>query len=166
MTDGNSKTIRILCCTLLPLLWATLGCGDGRPGRAPISGQVLIDGKPLTYGFVQFIPDNARLATGKLDEQGRFALTCFEDNDGAVVGINHVTVTAREPIGGTKVRWHAPKKYADKKTSGITQDVSDATDSLVLNLTWDGGKPFVEVAEGAGSGSAAESEDKGSWRPK
>jgi hypothetical protein len=141
---------RFIPLSLLPF---TVGCGDGRPSRVPIAGQVLIDGKPLSYGFVEFIPDNARPSSGKLDEQGRFRLSCFEANDGAVAGINHVAVTAREPIGGNKVRWHAPKKYADRKTSNITQDLNKPTDSLVLNLSWDGGKPFVEIAEGTGANS-------------
>jgi len=122
----------------------------------PISGKVLIDGEPLTYGFVQFIPDNARPAQGKLDANGRFSLSCFEANDGAVIGVNHVTVSACEPIGGLKMRWHAPKKYANPETSGLTEEVTEPNNSMVINLSWDGGHPFVEQPEGAG---AAETEE-------
>jgi hypothetical protein len=145
---------------------AFLGCGDGRPARVPVSGQVLIDGKPLTYGSVQFIPDNARAAQGKLDGQGRFTLSCFEANDGAVVGLNRVAVNACEHIGGVKMRWHAPKKYADAKSSGLSQNVTEATESLAINLTWDGGKPFVEVAEGEGGREPEEKVRFGSGRTK
>lgn len=137
------------------LIWtlvATAGCGDGRPARVPISGQVLIDGEPLKYGSIQFVPENARASQGRLDEEGRFSLSCFGAKDGAVRGVHQVVVTAREPIGGLKVRWHAPKKYADYATSNLKQEVTEPTDSLVIDLTWDGGKPFVEVAEGAGAG--------------
>src|SRR5690242_13923202 len=55
------------------------GCSDGRPARVPISGQVLIDGQPLKFGVVKFIPDNGRPSSGNLDENGRFTLHCFDD---------------------------------------------------------------------------------------
>jgi hypothetical protein len=162
LTNPNSMVayLFVLLCA------SAIGCGDGRPMRVPISGQVLIDGKPLAYGFVEFIPDNARASMGKLDKQGKFSLTCFELNDGAVVGTNRIAVTAREPIGGNKVRWYAPKKYADKKTSGLVEEISEANDSLELRLSWDGGKPFVEVAEGEGGPRpAGEVERAGQARP-
>ncbi len=114
------------------------GCGDHRPTRVPVSGQVLIDGKPLDYGFVRFTPLDSRAATGALDKEGRFKLTCFEPNDGAVTGHHIVTVMGQEPIGETILKWHAPKKYADPSTSGLTQEIAGPTDNIVINLTWDG----------------------------
>jgi hypothetical protein len=42
------------------------------------------------------------------------------------------------------MKWHAPKKYFRYKSSGLTEEITGPTDSLVINLTWDGGKPFVE----------------------
>jgi hypothetical protein len=47
-------------------------------------------------------------------------------------------------LGASANRWHAPKKYIDHATSGLTVEISEPTDSLVINLSWDGGKPFVE----------------------
>jgi hypothetical protein len=127
---------------IFPLL---SGCGDGRPSRVPISGQVLIDGQPLKHGFVTFVPTGARASVGKLDDQGRFTLGCFEQADGAVVGLHRVQVAAGELLSETRTRWHAPKKYADFKTSGLEKEVSESTDTLQIELTWDGGKPFVEI---------------------
>src|SRR5690348_8737102 len=75
------------------------GCGDGRPTRVPVSGQVLIDGKPLTFGYVRFAPADTRASTGSLDSQGHFKLTCFQPGDGAVFGLHQVTVMGQEPIG-------------------------------------------------------------------
>jgi hypothetical protein len=123
------------------------GCNDGRPARVPVSGQVLIDGQPLKYGQIQFIPDNARLSGGRLDAEGRFTLSCFEKNDGAVLGLHRVTITAGEFVSSSQTRWHAPKKYADVTKSDLTQQVSDFANDLVINLTWNGGKPFVETYE-------------------
>jgi hypothetical protein len=124
-----------------------MGCGDGRPPRVPVSGQVLIDGKPLTFGTIQFIPAGARASQGSIDKEGNFTLTCFDQGDGAVPGNLAVAVIAAEPIGSTKMRWHAPKKYADHRTSGLTHDLAGPDDRVVINLSWDGGKEFIEVLD-------------------
>jgi hypothetical protein len=121
------------------------GCGDGLPRRVPVSGKVLIDGQPLKCGFVRFIPTGARPSGGKLDAEGRFTLACFEGDDGAVPGKHRIEVAANETLSATKVRWHAPKKYNDFATSGLEQDITEPTDSVVINLSWQGGKPFVET---------------------
>jgi hypothetical protein len=120
------------------------GCGDGRPERVPIAGQVLIDGRPLAHGSVMFVTDNHRPAGGILDQEGRFQLTCYEAGDGAVRGSHKVKITATEQVGESAVRWHAPKRYADEKTSGIVVVVDEAKDDVVIELTWDGGASFVE----------------------
>jgi hypothetical protein len=120
------------------------GCGDGRPSRLPVSGQVLIDGQPLSYGYVKLVPTGARASGGYLDEQGRFTLGCYAKDDGVIPGSHKVEVNAGEMISATKRLWHAPKKYSSYNTSGLTQEITEPTDSLVINLTWDGGKPFTE----------------------
>ncbi len=51
---GSLILLTTLSVVVLP------GCGDGRPTRVPISGQVLIDGKPLTTGAVRLVPAGAR----------------------------------------------------------------------------------------------------------
>jgi hypothetical protein len=132
------------------LLLLTSGCGDGRPKRVPVSGQVLIDGKPLTLGSIYFVPTAARPASAEIGPDGRFTLATFEPGDGAVPGTHKVSVQAVESVGTNKVRWHAPKKYTDHRTSGVTATIDGPTDSLVIELTWDGGKPFVEQVEGRG----------------
>lgn len=120
------------------------GCSDNRPSIVPVSGQVLIDGKPLTVGSIQFIHSNARPAGGAIGPDGRFTLTTYELNDGAVVGNHHVRIAASEPHGTDAVRWSAPKKYANTATSGIQVEVHDPVDDLKIELYWEGGKPFVE----------------------
>ncbi|HTQ40412.1 MAG TPA: hypothetical protein VMJ32_15410 [Pirellulales bacterium] len=126
-------------------LIATMGCGDGRPVRVPVSGHVLIDGKPLAYGYVTFAPKDSRASSGGLDKDGKFVLSCFESGDGAVTGKHRVTVVSHEPIGAEILKWHAPKKYADFDSSGLTQEITGPTDSITINLTWDGQPgPFTE----------------------
>ena len=136
------RAIAVLSWFVVPLV--VVGCGDGRPERLVVSGQVLIDGQPLTYGYVRFVPKGARPSSSMLDENGRFTLTCYGDEDGVVPGVHRVEVNAGESLSGTKRFWHAPKKYAGFRTSPLTQEITESTDSLVINLTWDGGKPFTE----------------------
>lgn len=130
-------------------LLVVAGCGDGRPQRVPVSGRVLIDGQPLKFGYVRFIPRGARASGGTLDESGRFVLGCFEVEDGAVLGEHQVEVMAQNPLSETEIRWLAPKKYATYNTSGLTYNVTGPTDSATLELTWKGGKPFVETIVGS-----------------
>jgi len=139
--------------SMLPvaLLLAT-GC-NSRPTCVPVSGKVLVDGEPLKYGGILFVPYGGRRSSGILDENGCFKLTCFEPNDGAMLGIHQIQILANESINDTTTKWHAPKIYADRTTSGLTQEVSGPTDAVVIELTWKGstpGKPFIEREDSTG----------------
>lgn len=129
---------------LFALVGLSSGCSEGRPERVAVSGRVTIDGAPLQHGSVQFMPAEGRLAGGSLDDQGRFVLTCYEKDDGVIPGKYKVRVLGTEPIGEVAQRWHAPMKYSKVETSGIEFDLTEPTNSLVIELTWDGKKPFVE----------------------
>jgi hypothetical protein len=109
---------------------------------------VLIDGQPLKRGEIQFISAAGRPSIGRLDQEGRFRLSCYEENDGALVGSHKVTITAAEGLGPTQTRWFAPKKYSDYRTSGLTEEITGPTEDLIINITWDGGHEFIET-EGA-----------------
>jgi hypothetical protein len=130
---------------LFALLVEASGCGDGRPQRVPISGKVLIDGRPLKHGYIRFVPTGARASGASIDSGGRFVLMCFDPADGAVIGKHQVEVMASENLSRTQTKWHAPKKYSDYRQSGLTFDVTGPTDSAVIDLTWDGAAPFVET---------------------
>jgi hypothetical protein len=129
---------------LLTMLVLSAGCNDGKPTRVPVSGKVLIDGKPVPLGSIIFAPQGARASGGAIDKDGHFVLTCYEHGDGAVLGAHRVSVTAAQHLSETAIRWEAPKDYADFKTSGLNVTVDSPTDQVVINLTWKGGKPFVE----------------------
>ena len=131
---------------VLPLTVLLLfsGCGDGRPTRVAVSGKVLIDGQPLTQGIVQFVPEDSRPAAGKLDAEGNFTLTSYDGDDGVVLGTHKVMVAAKEMVSETRAKWLAPPKYADFRQSGLSFEITEPTDDLVIELTWDGGKPFIK----------------------
>ncbi len=140
--------MRIVC----PLLFLGLlvspvltGCGDGRPRRVPVSGRVLIDGEPLSHGTIMLVPHDARPSTAPLDAQGRFTMNCFDEGDGAVLGTHRVGVSAVKPLSGSSQQWLAPKRYVDYNDSGLEVEITGPTDDLKIELTWDGGRPFVET---------------------
>lgn len=127
-----------LISAAMAALILTTGCGDGRPSRVKTSGQVLLNGEPLTFkgdGFVQVIPDDNRPATGRINpSDGTFTLTTFEDGDGVVPGEHKVTVlvNALGP-GGQSVNL-LPREYADASTSGLTVVIDKPNDALKIEL--------------------------------
>lgn len=137
----RSRMAVAVAALLVPFLAA--GCSEG-PRIVPVSGQVLIDGKPLQHGFVQVIPAGFRPASGPIGSDGRFQLTTLKPNDGCVIGQHPVAVIGVETINPQSQRWHAPKQYTDPTKSKLTVTIEGKTDDLTINLTWAGGKPFVE----------------------
>jgi hypothetical protein len=129
-------------------LWS--GCGDGRPERVPVSGRVLIDGKPLETGNIRIHPPANRPASAKIQPDGSFTLSTYEFGDGAVTGTHPVTVTSIKMLSANTVRWLAPKKYTSADTSGLQFEITGPTDSAEINLSWEGGKPFDERIAGGG----------------
>jgi hypothetical protein len=123
------------------MILSLVGCSDGRPDRVAVSGKVLIDGEPVPHGIVQFVSEGVRPSAGKLDQEGRFTLTCYDDGDGIIPGNYKVMIAAKEILGETKVRWLAPQKYADYRNSGLSFEITEPTDDLTIELTWDGRKP-------------------------
>jgi hypothetical protein len=137
---GLARRRAALAVLLLALL---SGCSD-RPSLVHVSGKVLIDGQPLTMGNIKFVPEGARASWGKLDQNGGFTLSCYEHHDGAVPGTHRVQISAQEVLSGNKAKWHAPRKYADFRTSELSVSITEPTDDLTIDLTWDGAKPFIE----------------------
>jgi hypothetical protein len=139
-----AKRRRCAAVWAIMLCACATGCGDGRPERAAVSGKVSIDGMPLTKGAISFIPVKGRQASGAIDSEGRYVLSCFEKGDGAILGEYQVTVNGVEYVTETLMKWHAPKKYGSIATSGLAATIDGPRDDLDFELTWDGGKPFEE----------------------
>lgn len=141
-----------LCVSAACLLTYLMGCGrTGHPELVPVSGVVQFQGKPLEGAEVVFRNEQApRFAVGITDKHGRFRLTSFQTNDGAVVGEHKVTISkskANPELSGASVenpsaaygqgmaaaasgkldkiaKQELPAKYADPKTSSLTATVS------------------------------------------
>lgn len=86
--------------TLMALfcLAGLVGCSsDYKPGYAPVSGQVRINGEPAEGVVVRFhnvdsaVEGDARYPVAKTDAEGRFMLTTSKDAAGALIGKYQVT---------------------------------------------------------------------------
>ncbi|MCE9566952.1 MAG: hypothetical protein K8U57_33540 [Planctomycetes bacterium] len=139
----------IVAATMIAVVGCLAGCGGG-PKIVPVSGVVLIDGQPLTKGSVQVMPAGFRAASGTIGPDGRFTLTTNEDNDGCVTGTHPVRVVGNENVGPSDIRWLAPKKYASPGESDVTVTIDGPTKDLKIELTWAGGKPFIEKGSAGG----------------
>jgi len=67
---------RLACCSLLLGLVVTCDCDPGNElGRLPISGTVLLDGKPMDSGDIQFRPHGQRgVGSGTIITDGHYEI--------------------------------------------------------------------------------------------
>ncbi|MDX1948536.1 MAG: carboxypeptidase-like regulatory domain-containing protein [Pirellulaceae bacterium] len=141
---------------LRPSLWLILpawfccGCtGDGLPDRAPVSGIVTFNGRPLAEATVTFLPaSGAQAATGRTNGEGRYVLGTFSTDDGAVLGPHRITVLAHGPdrplrpgemgsgIPGELTRGDPliPTRYFAPETSGLAREVVAGKNEFDLEL--------------------------------
>ena len=97
MIKKNYYIVFLLGFTLL----ACMGCGGNKFPVAKVEGTVTCDSKPVAFVQVNFSPKRVdkSVIVGKgaiayTDENGKFILSTYGINDGAVVGKHEVTVSA------------------------------------------------------------------------
>ena len=105
MTARTVRSLRRLW--LVPLgglvFFGAAGCGKKTPPPlTAVSGKVLLNGQPLPFAKLEFMPELANFGAelnsfAVTDEQGEFKLTCFTNEPGAVVGSHRVVVTEGPP---------------------------------------------------------------------
>lgn len=116
--------IRLDCPRIALLLLLVSGCmggsGKGRPDFYPVSGTVIYKGTPVQGATVTFHNEGApRVATGITDDEGKFVLSSFEYNDGAIVGEHKITVTKVE--GGAPAASAADTQKLLDNPTALTQ---------------------------------------------
>lgn len=135
-----------LAISLSSLLAAMAGCnGESGPPLVPVTGMVLLNGKPLTTGGSVSFRDETGLVqpTGEIGADGIYQLL-HGGRVGAPPGSYRVVVFASEPEGksggghGGLPRLIIHKKYTDPKTTPLRVDVRkdaspDAYDLTVTN---------------------------------
>jgi hypothetical protein len=141
--------LRVVLSALCISLILLVGCNRG-PRMVPVSGVVLLDGKPVEGAAVLFTPDaGGRPADGATDKEGKFTLQTFQPADGAVLGKYKVAVVGMRMTGiqatadglsgevdASKVRevWFVPKKYSTPDTSGLAVEVKPGLAPLKFEL--------------------------------
>ena len=127
------------------LLLVAGGC-EPRVQRFPVSGRVLIDGEPLTSGSIRFVPESGRPAGSQIAADGSFRVVSVSAADktkvaGLVAGHYRVAVSSTETLGESEdaeVRWLIPSHYGSFRTSDLKVDIQGPTESLMIELTWEG----------------------------
>lgn len=127
--------------TILAVGLSSCGKSDDRKPTFPVTGKVLVNGKPAEHATVVFHPVGESGPTvvkprGKVGADGSFVLTTYDGNDGAPAGDYLVTVelwlAGSRPDEGPTSR--LPAKFAKPDTSGLTATVNAGPTEL---------KPFV-----------------------
>lgn len=165
-TGTKSRALGLFAICLAMLGLAVGGCtsrgGGDIPPTAPVSGVVLLDGRPVDGAMVVFVPlDHRYGAYAVTDSSGRFTLQSSPDVSGAVPGRFQVQVTkvvaergaaqflVQEDVehalkaGGSvgpaqqgETKNVLPEKYANPKTSGIEVTVPrEGISNLEIKLT-------------------------------
>lgn len=132
----------LVVAALLP----SSGCGRGGnvPGEVrvyPVKGQITLEGRPISGGFVAFhstIGEKTQAArpTAWADKEGNFSLTTFRGGDGAPAGEYVVTVTCQQTIGSGEnaplTPNLLPSRYSDPRTSDLHVRVAEGVNQPAL----------------------------------
>jgi|694.fasta_scaffold80962_4 hypothetical protein len=128
-----------------------VGCGPPSP-YVRVQGTVMIDGKPLESGIVQFHPPAGQVAAGEIGPGGAFTLTTRSPGDGVLPGTYQATVTAEsaDPAQQSLI----PLRYTRAGSSGLSVTIfPDSKAPVKLELVSDG-----PAAEDAGTTGGADRE--------
>lgn len=134
--------LAVVACTMMA------GCGEGGKAKvAKVSGKLTYKGAALANVTVTFTPEKGRPATGETDAEGKFKLSTFGSNDGAVLGLHKVTL-GDKPAGGpppmpgtpeaaTSVAQvdRFPAKYKDVKTTTLEFEVKSGSNTWEQEIT-------------------------------
>lgn len=135
------KSYRIVLSGILVL---AAGCGQKaveQPQTIPVTGTVTYRGKAVEGAVVSLLTEQvSHAATGTTDASGKFTLSTFSPNDGAVPGSHRATIIKLDPalqqqagedanaytsrvLGKDPGRSLLPAKYASVRTTVITPQV-------------------------------------------
>lgn len=119
--------MKYLHAASLCLISLCLGCGGaGLPDRVPVEGTVLYRQKPLEGATVVFHCEGApRVSSGITDKEGKFKLTMYEPNDGAVVGNHKITVVKLDTSKQMKTENMSAEDPGEAYTRAMTMATRD-----------------------------------------
>lgn len=126
--------------SLLLTLLIAVGCGgkqEDLPDTVAVSGMVTYKGAPVPEATIMLYPVQGRKpASGRTDADGKFTLTTFNKDDGALPGEHQVTVNAFQSTPeGVSMKSSIPIKYSNPSSSPLKVTVAEGDADLKLELT-------------------------------
>jgi hypothetical protein len=126
------------------LLLIAAGCTGG-PVVVKVNGLVTHKGKPVPSVIVNFEPDEGRPSWAVTDKEGRFVLSCFKNEDGALIGRHRVYLTVddegREEMAQFRNQRIPPaelrailKKYGKRDTTPLRIEIAKTTRDLEIKV--------------------------------
>ncbi len=132
--------------SLVAIFAMSSGCSKkGEFPTARVTGKVTLDGTPLKFGSLLFVPEgNFPSAEGNIQSDGTYDLGTYSASDGAVVAKHKVIINARVAAGASlpedAVKGAAgtvsaiPEYYGDLAKSGLVADVKSGTNTINFDL--------------------------------
>jgi len=120
----------------IPFLAVATGCSNG---TYPVHGSIVYtDGSPakeLAGGAVELDSlEQPISARGSIDEEGKFVISTFEAEDGAVPGKHRVLIVSRQATGDEPVGKVIDSKYQSFETSELELEVTPGTNTPTFTV--------------------------------
>jgi hypothetical protein len=133
-------TLRTL--VLLAPIWPACGCTGGttQPGNDLITGTIRFDGKPLTYGSIEFYDAGGNHKKTFIGTDGSYRMANTFDGEVKVVitlGPPPVPVAAPSGAHGKKIEFEEidlPARYRDPEKTDLRYKVSKGSNRIDIDL--------------------------------
>jgi len=122
----------VVCVILTSIALAFAGC-TSYEDRLPVSGYVMLDGKPLENGMVNFIGKEGYVVGAGSISDGRYQLNESSNLHGISAGEYTVRIESWKEVPGAELPNGTfsqgvsaiPSRYSDNKESGLTATVTE-----------------------------------------
>ena len=130
--------------SVVAVLLLAIGCQQNAENTHPVYGKVTVDGQSLPAGTVLFesISSGAtgrhHTARGRIDGDGNYRLTTFDEDDGAIEGRHRVAVLPTHNTGDSaqlNSQSQIPGRYTSIETSPLHFDVVAGNNEIDIALT-------------------------------
>jgi len=116
-------------CLLASVSWF-VGCGPAEPPSGSVTGKVIYNGQPLSFGAVTLINEKAGIgASVEIDSTGGYHIPSIR------TGEYNVSVHSVPVMPGEKSKQLGiPQKFQDTSTSGLSVTVEEGRNTADLKL--------------------------------
>jgi hypothetical protein len=135
----RSYALSVATILIMALLAPALsGCSNSK--TVPVNGQVKFkDGSDISVlaRYTVSLESEAEKVSGagEVAADGKFKITTYTLDDGAIPGRHRVAITPPDPLpDGPPPKMHVPQRYRSFETSGLTIDVKPGQKNVELEL--------------------------------